>query len=173
MNKPFAKLKGNELLLFIRNSEKIVSWLKSRFVRTDILNSLCNALELWAAITPFMVITTITNIDLYKEQLKDWEKKLEDFYAAGKSTFMTKNPGNPGDDETFYLHVLRYYLPKIAQDTLDKHCLGLGIWIMQGFERRNKESKHTLKRFSSKKGNVLVPNLHRLWDIFMYKQNAM
>ena len=79
----------------------------------------------------------------------------------------------PGDDETFYMHVLRFYLPQIAKKTLTDHELGLGIWTMQGFERRNKESKHTLKRFSNNKGNVLIPNIRRLWDIYYHEHTAL
>ena len=44
---------------------------------------------------------------------------------------------------------------------------------MQGFEQRNKEPKHTLKRFSNKKSNVLLPNLGRLWDIFKQQKTAL
>ena len=40
------------------------------------------------------------------------------------------------------------------------------VFTIQGFKRRNKESKNTLRRFSNKKGNVLPNNLRRLFDIF-------
>ena len=98
---------------------------------------------------------------------------LGKFYKAGRTTFLTKTPENEGDDETFYLHVLRCYLPKIAKQTLEDFNLGLGVFTMQGFERRNKESKHTLKRFSNKIGNVLQANLRRLWDIYFHETTAM
>ena len=35
-------------------------------------------------------------------------------------------------------------MPRIAQETLEKHKMGLGIFSMQGFKQRNKESKNTL-----------------------------
>ena len=79
---------------------------------------------------------------------------------------ITKNTATAGDDETFYLHCLRFYIPRIAQITFDEDHLGVGIFTMQGFERRNKESKNIFKRFSNGKGNVLVPNMKRLYDIF-------
>ena len=63
-------------------------------------------------------------------------------------------------------------MPIIAKDTLKKHNLGLGIYTMQGFERRNKESKNTLKRFSNGKGDILSPNLKRLYDVFYYEHNS-
>ena len=56
--------------------------------------------------------------------------------------------------------------------TLERHGLGIGIFNMQGFERRNKESKNTLRRFSNMKGNIVINNVKRLWDIFYYEINA-
>ena len=53
-----------------------------------------------------------------------------------------------------------------------KDGVGVGIFSMQGFERRNKESKNTLKRFCNHRGNIVVPNLKRLWDIFHNSKNA-
>ena len=120
-----------------------------------------------------MMITTIEDVDSYEKKLKDWEDNLIDFYEVGGRTFLTKNPANPGDDETFYFHVLCFYLPRIAKQTLEENGMGLGIFTMQGFERRNKESKNTLRRFSNNKGNVLTPNLKRLWDIFFYEQTGV
>ena len=60
---------------------------------------------------------------------------------------MTKNSDNPGDDETFYLHCINFYMHIIAEITLEEHKLVLRVFIMQGFGRRNKESKNTLERF--------------------------
>ena len=70
------------------------------------------------------------------------------------------------------MHCLRFYIPKIAEETFQKHKLGLGIFTMQGFERRNKESKNTLRRFCNSKGDILKPNMKRLYDIFYHKINA-
>ena len=61
----------------------------------------------------------------------------------------------------------------IAAKILNAHQLGLGIFIMQVYERRNKESKNKLKIFSNTKGSVLCTNLRVFWDIFYYEQNAM
>ena len=161
---------GAELLLFITNSPKIVAFLKSTFEDTDTLKDLCEGLELWQKITPFLVITTIKNIDEYNELKKKFVSNLKKFYTIGGISFLTKKSissnRNIGNDETFYMHTLRFYLPRIADETLEKHNLGLGIFTMQGFERRNKESKNTLRRFSNGIGNIVIGNLKRLWDIF-------
>ena len=50
--------------------------------------------------------------------------------------------------------------------------MGLGIFTMQGFERRNKESKNTLRRFCNKNGDYLTQNLRRLYWIFQYDSNG-
>ena len=47
--------------------------------------------------------------------MKLYKKWVERFYELGVVTFMTKI--EPGDQETFYLHVLRFYMPDIIYDT--------------------------------------------------------
>ena len=119
------------------------------------------------------MISVIEDEDEYKKKMLAFESNLKLFYKAGRNTFLTKNAHSPGDDETFYLHCLRFYLPPIAKTTLEKHNLGLGIFTMQGFERRNKESKNAFKRFSNGKHNVVLSNLKRLWDVFITGHNKI
>ena len=79
------------------------------------------------------------------------------------------------NDETFYFHCLRYYMPKLAQTTFEEVGLGLGVFGMQGFERRNKESKNTFKRFTTANRTsdaLLVNNVSRLLKVFLYDINA-
>ena len=71
----------------------------------------------------------------------------------------------------FYSHCLRYYLPVIARETFSVHGVGLGVFTMQGFERRNKESKNTFRRFNNGKGNILLQNIRRLSDVFENNAN--
>ena len=54
----------------------------------------------------------------------------------------------------------------------DEYKVRLEICTMQGFERRNKESKNTMKRFSNGKGNMLKNNMKRLWTVFKFNQNG-
>ena len=170
MNKSFQSFKGDELLDFIRNTKQITDFKKKSFVETPNLKSVCEGLTLWEEITPFLVITTIKDVPKYMVELEKWVDKLKRFYEVGEKTFLTKNPSNPGDDETFYLHCLRFYLPQIAKDTAQKFSLGLGVYTMQGFESRNKESKYTLRRFTNTKGNIVAPNLRRLYDKFEWSE---
>ena len=170
LNKKFQSLTRSELPAFIQNVSKIVTFLKKEFQPSAVLDDVCNGLLLWQSITPFLVITKIDNN--YAQKLDEFESNLKKFYDIGSRSFLTKNPASIGDDETFYLHTLRFYLPNIAKETLRKHSLGLGIYTMQGFEHRNKESKNTLNRFSNGINNIAINNLRRLWDVFSNGRNS-
>ena len=52
--------------------------------------------------------------------------------------------------------------------TFEKYRLGLGIFSMQGLERRNKESKTCASRFSNNKGNLCQQTITRLFDLFFF-----
>ena len=54
-----------------------------------------------------------------------------------------------------------------------KFKFGAGIFTMQGYKRRNKESKNTLRRFNNNKGNIIIGNMKRLWDLFYYEHANM
>ena len=77
-----------------------------------------------------------------------------------------------GDKETCYGHVVTGYLYPLALKTWDDHRLGLGIFNMQGFERRNKENKNCFRRFTNGKGNFIMQCMKRLWDVFNHGKNA-
>ena len=172
MNRPFTSFIGRELLNFIKNSDIVVSFLKLNFMETDSLLKLCNGLTLWKNISPFLIIDVIENVESYEQKLKNFRENLKKFYEVGRTSFLTKVSEKPGGDETFYMHALRFYMPMIAKHTLSEHKMGLGVFTMQGYERRNKESKNTLRRFGNSKGNIVESNLKRLWDIFFYERNS-
>ena len=83
-----------------------------------------------------------------------------------RKLFFTKK--DTGDLENTYSHVLRFYLVRHAKITWDQHKLGLRIFSIQGFERRNKESKNKYRRFTNHKHNACVQNLRQLYNIFEY-----
>ena len=66
------------------------------------------------------------------------------------------------------MHTLRYYIPLIVDDTWNKYQLGTGIFTMQGFERRNKESKNIFRCNTNKRDNQVLQSMKRLWDVFYY-----
>ena len=77
---------------------------------------------------------------VYKECMQEFKKNLISFYDAESRTFLTK-ADSVGSKKTFYLHALRYYMPVIAEITYNRHQKGIGIFSMQCFEYRKKESK--------------------------------
>ena len=166
LNKVFTSFNGNEIKDFIYGIPFILMFLNKSFEITDELKLIQDGLWAWYNIVPFFNIVQYENEDHFKESNSKFEFDLKIFYAAGAKTFFTKR--NTGDLENPYSHVLRFYLPKHAKTTWDRHQLGLGIFSMQGFERRNKESKNTYRRFTNHKHNGCVQNLRRLWDIFEY-----
>ena len=164
---------GSELLLFIQNIDAIVEFMRRKFLDTPAVKSISNVLLLWQKITPFLVITTIENENVYKQKMLEFELNVKEMYKEGKLTILTKNPLKEGNNKTFYLHCLRFYIPKIVKITYKKHNLGVGIFTMQGFERRNKESKNAMRRFSNNRGNIIISNMKRLYDVFVHNQNKI
>jgi hypothetical protein len=126
-------------------------------------------LDVLPQIFSFIKISYIENVEGYKEQLNEFKNNVVTMYSAGQQSFLANK------DETFYCHALRFYLPSIAEVTFEQHKLGLGIFSMQGFERRNKESKNTARRFltkNMKSPSLLVNNLRRLLNTYLYDGNS-
>ena len=69
---------------------------------------------------------------IYNQKLEKFEKNVEQWYSTGKDIFLTRL--TPGDSETFYQHVVCFYMLDIAKITFERHGLGVGIFTMQGFE---------------------------------------
>ena len=141
----------------------IIDFLESKCVTNEHLMNICGGIHFWYDICPFLRKTTVENKELYDDELEEFQQNVKVFYEFGAHMFLTKY--DVGDRETSYMHILRYYMPHIAQETYFKHGIGLGAFTMQGFERRNKESKNTLHIVSNHRGNIVVPNMKRLWDI--------
>ena len=71
----------------------------------------------------------------YLEEVKQYEKNAIAFNKTGKRTYLAKG-GIEGNDETCYMHVMRFYFPEMARTTFERHNLGVGIFNMQGFVRK-------------------------------------
>ena len=162
-------MRGTELGRFVLCLPNVTSFIKTHLELTDEVTSFIGALEVTKEIFSFMSQSYIEMThEEYEISLEDFKKNLEVFYNHGKKTFLQEN-------ESFYMHCLRFYVPRLAEKTFRKHQLGIGIFNMQGFERRNKESKNTLKRFSTMNRdgvNILLNNLKRLLRVFLYNTNA-
>ena len=171
MDKSFSILNGNELKCFIVHIPLLKDFLLTSFPQERDLVPFCEALMIWHKVQKFLHTTSIKDLETYPQEITNFEENVTAFYKFGAKTFLTRNI--IGDCETFYTHTLRYYLPKIARSTFEDFKLGIGVYSMQGFERRNKESKNTLRRFSNGKGDVLHNNVSRLHDVFEYEMTAV
>ena len=166
----FSIFKGNDLFNFVNKSEVIVKFLDNNLVLTEELRGLMKGISLLKPIMTFLKITYIESESQYKSSMDLFCKNVKDMYNAGASSFLKEH-----NDETFYFHCLRYYLPKIASLTFERHKLGIGIFTMQGFERRNKESKNTIHRFATtnrQSKTLLTNNVERLMMVFYNEMNA-
>ena len=147
--------------------------MKDNLESTPELVSICVGLSKWKQIVTYLnIIDYKNNCNFYYKRRK-FDENARTFYAAGKTIFSTKDNNEEGDCETFCCHTLRFYIPQIAEITWKKHKLGVGIFSMQGFEWRNKESKNTLHWFTNKHDNVCKQNMKRLWDIFFYETTTV
>ena len=171
--KPFTSFQGNEMALFVANISTICKFFQAKIVLKSHVRTILKALELWGNMFQFLGIGKLpTNVGdsriWYKKQIKKYENHTKAFYKAGASTFLSKR--SVGSEETCYMHVMRHYVPKISKITLERHDLGIGVFNMQGFERRNKASKNIYKRFSNNKTNVIPTVLGRLHDVFEHEK---
>ena len=170
-NFSFNRLQGNELFKFLENIELVASFMEQRMGASNRVTNLIAAIRLMPSIFKFINTSYITvTDDEYLESLTQFKTDVRDFIQKGRSTFLIDDV-----DETFYLHALCYYLPVHAELTFKRHRLGLGIFTMQGFERRNKESKNCIRRFSTanrKSLQFLVNNIRRLMQVYLFNVNA-
>ena len=115
--------------------------MKKEFAGTEQMLSIVKGLNIWHNIVPFLGITTIgKETNKYRKLLTQFENDVKDFYEIGGKTFLMKR-NIVGDDDTFYMYFLRFYLPMNAKDTFEDDNLDLGIFKMQGYEHQNKQSK--------------------------------
>ena len=102
---------------------------------------------------------------VYIMKMRFFEQNAKKFYNIGAYTFLTKK--FVGDQENVYSHVLRFYMPQFAKMTFKRHGMEVGIYTMQGFEHRNKESRFVFKNHTNQKGNVAQYTIGRLFDSFV------
>ena len=168
--KSFSSFQGNELALFVANVDVINNFLRETFEETPQLIDIMNSLQLWVSLFKFLGVTYIDDDDdAFLMMIDKFETNLVKFYDHGSRTFLSTNGMINGNGESFYCHALRFYMPSIIKMTFRKHHLGPGIFNMQGFERRNKESKNCLGTSCNHRGNILINNMNNLFDIFYFE----
>ena len=117
-------------------------------LQSDMVDDIIVAFKTWLDLFQFLSITYVSDRGKcnFQMEIDKFALNVQKFYDMGSRTFISKS-NDIGNDGTFYLHALRFYMPKTAYKTFRRHKVGPGIFNMQGFERRNKESKNTLRRF--------------------------
>ena len=68
------------------------------------------------------------------DEVRQYDANMKKMYEYGADSFLTlrNGVGKKGDGETSYFHVLRCYIPFLAEDTFEKFKCGIGMWTMQG-----------------------------------------
>ena len=167
----FNKFHGHDLSMFVFHSDKVINFFRSHLTLTKENENLIQGLSLLKDIFTFLTLSHYDDKVKYLEEIERYEKQVSNLFKFGKESFLKKESGGV----TFYFHVLRYYFPIFAKKSANQHNLGVGIFSMQGFERRNKESKNTLKRFTTsnrKSKKLILNNIRRLMYVFLFENNA-
>mmetsp|Transcript_26810 Transcript_26810/g.33062 ORF Transcript_26810/g.33062 Transcript_26810/m.33062 type:complete len:623 (+) Transcript_26810:1317-3185(+) len=163
---------GKECSSFVQNIENIiVPYLKENMMQCNRQQNIIKLLKLLKKIDKFVRMTYIdVEEDEYKEMMTEFNDNVKNFYKYGRKLGMVKE-----EEEIFYFHVLRFYMPNIVETTYSRHKLGVGIFSMQAFERRNKESKNLFLKFCTLNRNTpafLINNLKRLSLTFQYDMES-
>lgn len=104
----------------------------------------------------------------YEDKINKFKENIKELYKAGKDTFLTDKV--IGDDENVYMHILLGYFPTIVENTWNDYQLGVGIFDMDGFEHRNKESKEYARKYSNNKHNLSTTTINHLWDFYYHTE---
>ena len=157
VKKKFSQLLGIEIKAFVLQCPVIATLLRSPesgLRQTPEVVSLAKALDLWYVIEKHLKRAKVNKKEAvgFSLEIEKFKKNIDSFYECGIDTFLTSV--EMGDDETYYLHALKYYILYHARKTWDNHKCGIGVFTMQGFERRNKESKNILRQFSNMKNQM-------------------
>ena len=168
LKKPIDSYKGEELKKFTRNfcelAERILE--KKVIEEDEDWNALMEAIKIWPKLHKFIVKAKVNEGDDYEAEVVQFEKEVKEFYEFGKECFLRDKHGIDGAGETTYLHILRYNLATFARQIYNDHGLGIGVFTMQGVERRNKESKHIFTHHTNNKGNLSIITLKGLIRMF-------
>ena len=174
VKKKFSQLRGIEIKAFGLQYPIIATLLRSPesgLRQTPEVVLLAKFLDLWYVMEKHLKRAKVDKKEVvgFPLEIETFKKNIDSFYDCNIDTLLTSV--EMGDDETYYLHALKYYIPFHATKTWNDHKCGIGVFTMQGFECRNKESKNILRQFSNMKNQMLSQLLKRLWDSFFYNNN--
>ena len=178
-----AHIKGRHTKEFIKRIPEVVTLLVSLFPRARI-EPFCRCLEAFEKMSKIISLflidlydevkevlpqdTTITSASSQEEianaVIERYEELAKELYLYGHESFMTRRIR--GDGESFYLHTMRWYIPKMLRKVYDLHKLGIAVFTMEGFEYKNQTSKRMVKTRTNGKGNITKQSMKAMHMLF-------
>ena len=135
-----SHIDGSHVTKLINNTNDLVSLIKTECEDIVCLIHMCQLLLLLPKLTKFWKKVKIDSSSLCAEEIKEHVHNVNQFYYHGSFTIFTNT--TLGDRETFYCHIAKHWVLKIAKWKVDNLGCGDGLWTIQGFEHRNKQSKY-------------------------------
>ena len=161
-----SRVDGSHVMKFIKDVNNLVSLIKTEYEHSAYLNHMCQLLLLLPILSKFWKKVEIESYSSYMEDIIEYENNINKFYYHGSFTIFTNT--TLGDGETFYCHISKHWVPRLAKWTVNNLGCGIGLWTMQGFEHRNKQSKYLHARKTNGKGNCCVQVLKGLHNSFLH-----
>ena len=106
-----------------------------------------------------------------ERMIAEFEQLTSKLYSAGMLTFLTDRV--PGDHETFYAHVVKWYFPQILKRTYNNYGLGLGIYTMEGFESINYMTKRLIRDHTNRRGNICAQTLIKITMLYITNDQSV
>ena len=153
---------GEQIDAFLTLCPKIITFFNSHFEDAQTMQSLVTILQLCLKIDNFLRITYVSDEKQCEKEILEFKSNLKCHQIAASQKIHTNNA--PGDAECFCTHVLFCHCPKLVDKIWKEHKPGVGIFALQGMERRNKESKNATRRFCNSKHNVCNQKTKRVFD---------
>ena len=93
-----------------------------------------------------------------------FKNQLLIYQRAASHTILSINSSS--DSEGFYNHILFNYYPYLVDKFWREYKVDLGVFNLQRFERKNKESKKAARNFYNGRHNICTQLLNRIYDRF-------
>ena len=179
-----AHIKGKHTKEFVKQTSEVVTLLLSLFPQARI-QPFCNCLEAFQTMSKIMSLTLIDcynnvkdilpndanissqspKIEIANAVISHYEELAKILYQDGHKSFMTRR--SIGDGESFYLHTMRWYIPKMMRQVYDSHSLGIAVFTMEGFEFKNQTSKRVVRLRTNGKGNIPKQSMKAMHMLFL------
>jgi hypothetical protein len=166
--KNLSVMHGEQIEQFLVLIPKIADFLKTELEQTRKVKALLKLLHYYPLLDSFMRISIVKDKDKYEIDIVSFKSNLILYQEAASETILTNH--TIGDNESFYSHVLFCYYPQLIDRLWTSHNVGIGIFTLQGFERRNKESKNAARRFYNGKHNVCSQTMNRVFDLWWFAE---